>query len=406
MNINKSKTIAWLILALVPVCGMAGFVSDRGSSGVNDNGTLMGSASIVSDARFGKGALHVPPGDDNYMAISLAGTDLDMFDAYTFMTWFKHIVPGEKGLIVLGNCCTTRNGYQMSTAMYFGIHYWGGSTPNHLNYNQFNGSPLDFADGEWHHATIRVQEQQVDMFIDGVQGSVGSNSNIPTEPSLAMENDVALHSPKIGGDGIGEGSEAETIIDEVRVYGRALSDSEIVDAMNNKGPDPDRLFYTFEKELPKSGICKDEIGKAFGLCVAYCEAMDCDSTEPGGSEKACATIAGDFAELTSRDLPCQVNLCPCAAEPEWDEFLQSESWNDCVLGSWGNVVDVVLLWPIYEPNVIFSGRSLDLDTLLCNVNSVNGVIQIRELTPEQNNYCQQDLLTAAEAAGVACRVMP
>lgn len=58
-------------------------------------------------------------------------------------------------------------------------------------------------------------------------------------------------------------------------------------------------------------VCDDESGAAFGLCNAYCEAMDCDSDSPHASATACRQVQRNFERKTSRPLPCLVT-CPCS----------------------------------------------------------------------------------------------
>ena len=53
------------------------------------------------------------------------------------------------------------------------------------------------------------------------------------------------------------------------------------------------------------GVCDEESGAAFGLCNAYCEAMDCDSEFAEASEKACQRVAANYTKLTGVEfLPC------------------------------------------------------------------------------------------------------
>src|SRR5215213_9166123 len=61
-------------------------------------------------------------------------------------------------------------------------------------------------------------------------------------------------------------------------------------------------------------VCDNETGAAFGLCNAYCEAMDCDSDDPQASDTACSRVRGKFTQITGRDLPCEAPPldCPCA----------------------------------------------------------------------------------------------
>src|SRR5690349_13397535 len=60
-------------------------------------------------------------------------------------------------------------------------------------------------------------------------------------------------------------------------------------------------------------VCDNETGAAFGLCNAYCEAMDCDSDDPQASDNACSKVQSKFQQITGRDLPCEVPqvTCPC-----------------------------------------------------------------------------------------------
>lgn len=51
-------------------------------------------------------------------------------------------------------------------------------------------------------------------------------------------------------------------------------------------------------------VCNDQVGAAFGLCNAYCEAMDCDSGEPQASENACNRVLSKFEQLTGTTPPC------------------------------------------------------------------------------------------------------
>jgi hypothetical protein len=52
-------------------------------------------------------------------------------------------------------------------------------------------------------------------------------------------------------------------------------------------------------------------GAASGLCIAYCEAMDCDSATPNASARACDRVASRFARHSRGALP------PCV-QPELD----------------------------------------------------------------------------------------
>jgi len=255
----KSKVLILFLLICLTPFALAQSVLDLGTSGIDDDGTLAGSATITTDSRFGSGAVHLPSGDGNYVSLLQPVTDLDMTEGYTYMTWFKQNSTGQKGLIGLGNCCGAnggdeRNGYTMNITS-SGIRYWAGSSANNSNHNlNVNGIESTVNDGNWHHVAIRVQEGQVDIFFDGAIAATNSESNLPTQPSMASRNALSTNVPKIGGDGISESSNAVTVIDEVRVYGCVLSDVQVTAAMNNALAPPDRLYYTFDGDTPMTPV--------------------------------------------------------------------------------------------------------------------------------------------------------
>lgn len=59
-------------------------------------------------------------------------------------------------------------------------------------------------------------------------------------------------------------------------------------------------------------VCDGQAGAAFGLCNAYCEAMDCDSMDHRASDTACSRVKRNYERMTGRPLPCEV-VCPCGA---------------------------------------------------------------------------------------------
>ena len=84
-----------------------------------------------------------------------------------------------------------------------------------------------------------------------------------------------------------------------------------------------------KSETPASEtICDSEIGAAWGLCNAYCEAMDCDE-DPQASQEACNRVSGKFISITGRALPCELPnpvTCPCSS---FDlDLLQTANWGE------------------------------------------------------------------------------
>lgn len=65
------------------------------------------------------------------------------------------------------------------------------------------------------------------------------------------------------------------------------------------------LAQTPDGETPaEETICDDQVGAAFGLCNAYCEAMDCDSVDAQASPVACEKVATKFMNITGSMPPC------------------------------------------------------------------------------------------------------
>jgi hypothetical protein len=74
------------------------------------------------------------------------------------------------------------------------------------------------------------------------------------------------------------------------------------------------MAQTPDGETPaEETACDNETGAAFGLCNAYCEAMDCESDAPQASETACSKVRDKFTQITGRDFPCEAPAvtCPC-----------------------------------------------------------------------------------------------
>lgn len=57
-------------------------------------------------------------------------------------------------------------------------------------------------------------------------------------------------------------------------------------------------------------VCDGTSGAAHGLCIAYCEAMDCESSAPQASEQACTRVGDRFVQITGGLPPC-LQSCPC-----------------------------------------------------------------------------------------------
>jgi len=79
----------------------------------------------------------------------------------------------------------------------------------------------------------------------------------------------------------------------------------------------------------EESVCDGLLGASWGLCNAYCEAMDCDSEDPNASSTACLKVLSKYNAQTEARIPCARVQCPCWA-PEDVDTLLSECERDGV----------------------------------------------------------------------------
>lgn len=137
-------------------------------------------------------------------------------------------------------------------------------------------------------------------------------------------------------------------------------------------------------------VCDMETGAAYGLCNAYCEAMDCTDPNQRASDQGCESVKENFEKKTGRPLPCTLT-CPCP------EVLQL--FADIVSGA------VVVTRCIADENTLFL-RTTDGDVgnveagppPNCNVN--NDPLQTLFLTEEESLICRVTLRQLVESMGM------
>lgn len=96
------------------------------------------------------------------------------------------------------------------------------------------------------------------------------------------------------------GSDAETTLTQVDKL-------RIMHAPTVDGAEPiDGALGVDNVEALSGDPCRDEhlVEAAFGLCTAYCEALDCDGATPRASQTACAELQTNFERATGMALPC------------------------------------------------------------------------------------------------------
>lgn len=142
-------------------------------------------------------------------------------------------------------------------------------------------------------------------------------------------------------------------------------------------------------------VCDGEPAPGRGLCVAFCEAMDCDS-DPNASVKACGNVKANWQKKTGgTDLPCEMN-CPCNDLPEFVEILSSVAeLTQCLL------LGEALLIGTGDGAFVGVGVSGDNDEV-CAVFSQMGGMSL-PLTENEAVACRAQVMEAVDAAGLVCQ---
>jgi hypothetical protein len=160
------------------------------------------------------------------------------------------------------------------------------------------------------------------------------------------------------------------------------------------------LAQTPDGQTPaEETVCDNENGAAFGLCNAYCEAMDCESDDPQASATACTKVRDKFMNIAGHDLPCEASPCPCANLPgQFARFLAGEiPITSCTTEPVGGITDGVQLFNSFT-RVAFS--YLSGGNWYCgDIDDAPGYLSI---TPEQGQFCAGLLEQAANSQSVSC----
>ena len=160
------------------------------------------------------------------------------------------------------------------------------------------------------------------------------------------------------------------------------------------------LAQTPDGQTPaQETVCDHESGAAFGLCNAYCEAMDCDSANPQASATACGKVKAKFTNITGRtSLPCEGPVCPCN--------VPGTVFNDYVAGN-------TTITSCRKGAVGRSSNGIELDSFsaFANLGQAGdfwecGLPRSGGLSEEVGMLCFQLLEQAAANQNVTCVVVP
>ena len=216
----EGKTIS----VIIPLDLAGGYLFNEGSTSIisdistyANNGTFAGTVydTTVTDGKYGKALWF--DGSSNYVTIPDASS-LDLPDAVTILLWIK--AGGSNGLFqdVVKKWGADRN-YGIYLAQNNGQFHFSASYVGSPNSFDDIGSGWSAWDNKWHHlaAVFDGSTQRVKLYVDG-----DTKQEYFIGYSRLKTNDAPLI---IGGNTPG-------IIDDVKIYSRALSHKEIVDDYN------------------------------------------------------------------------------------------------------------------------------------------------------------------------------
>ncbi|HWN45442.1 MAG TPA: hypothetical protein VNW71_24665 [Thermoanaerobaculia bacterium] len=138
-------------------------------------------------------------------------------------------------------------------------------------------------------------------------------------------------------------------------------------------------------------ICDGQIGAAYGLCNAYCEAMDCESPAPHASLTACTRVLNNFMKHTGEMPPCAAT-CPCPEElPLFAAFVDgTQPIDECI----ATPETISVTAADMQFSIVVSATE--------GVCSDNGLPPFVPLTEAEAQVCRLLLRDTAFAQGVSC----
>lgn len=149
-------------------------------------------------------------------------------------------------------------------------------------------------------------------------------------------------------------------------------------------------------------VCDVYEGALFGLCNAYCEAIDCGDPNVRAAERACSRIQANFVKHSGgSSIPqdCQkVDECPCFTTASITEI-----GGDCVLfdddgNQFGDSVKETS-YTTTEGQWVVYGDGTDGN---CLSDSEDGEVFIDPISLDEANVCLATIVLAFEEAGGSC----
>ena len=202
-----------------------------------------------------------------------------------------------------------------------------------------NGAPAQPGDSTWLHAVSPDRFWSAPGGDFAAEPSAGANVAEPgpyrfESPGLAADVQSWLDRPREAFGWILIGDEIRSTTSK-RFASRESDDPAVAPA----------LVIRFER---RGGSCADVIarGPSRGLCIAYCEALDCDAPHPRAASRACDALAGRFErESPGTPLPClagdadgdgiadAVDVCPSRPDPDQADADRDGVGDACRVGA-------------------------------------------------------------------------
>jgi hypothetical protein len=229
------------------------------------NGTLI-NGPLWTSGKYG-GSLAFD-GANDYVSMG----DVAQADGLTSVTvsaWVKFAVNGggasETHLVDKSHCSGHTNGgpWELGVSLTssrkaeFLIYPQGGSPAAYV----FSGpSSTSIDDGAWHHVTGRYDGSQISIWVDGVQEN--------SRPLVGVTMPNTSYGVELGGRCNGYAYPFRGVLDDVRIYTRALTPSEIsADMATTVGagasPQPDATAPSTPTGLASSNVTSSQIGLAW-----------------------------------------------------------------------------------------------------------------------------------------------
>ena len=159
-----------------------------------------------------------------------------------------------------------------------------------------------------------------------------------------------------------------------------------VPALGNGTPDG--------KPPSEETVCDGLQGALFGLCNAYCEAMDCDSPNHHASDTACARVLANYMKHSGGQPPPCAVTCPCPQSlPLFADLVAGNvDVQQCIVDDLSRVTSVI------TPAGTFALVNQSAVPPYCSAN----LTQFLQVTPAEAAACQKLLVQVAGSHGVAC----